>query len=208
MKSSFGKMVPRSASNIRGGDNISTGIGFESYKTEVSKNIEGNIFKEIRQLARGKERSYSWYRDTVRMISAKSDIYKTLSTCTDTLSPSGGKLYFFEYNATWARKLKYYDEFPLVYMLQGGPKFFGANLHYLPYARRIQVIESILNGTPRIPKQCFHNYVYEGLDTPLFEINTDDWKTAIFIPNESFVTRRRGLYQRVSKSFVWGDSNQ
>jgi hypothetical protein len=208
MTSSFRKMVSRSPSNIRGGDNITSGVGFSSYVAPSVGDIQGNIFKEVRQLSRGKSRSYSWYRDTVRMISAKSDIYKTLSTCPDTLIPSGGKLYFFEYNATWARKLKYYDEFPLVYMLQGGPKFFGANLHYLTYAKRVQVIESILNGTPTIPKQCFHNYVYEGLDTPLFEINTDDWKTAIFIPNESFVTRRRGLYQRVSKSFVWGDSSQ
>lgn len=208
MTSSFRNMVPRSASNIRGGDNITSGIGFESYTAPSLTDIKGNIFKEVGQLARGKERSYTWYRDTVRMVSKRSDIYKTLSTCSDTLIPTGGKMYFFEYNATWARKLKYYDEFPLVYMLQGGPKFFGANLHYLPYSRRVQVIESILNGTPTIPKQCFHNYVYEGLDTPLFEINTDDWKTAIFIPNESFVTRRRGLYQRVSKSFVWGDSNQ
>jgi hypothetical protein len=200
MTTPFKKLVPRSASNIRGGDNVSTGFGKHEYT--------GDIFSDIRNLARGKSRSYTWYRDNVRMVSSTSDIYKTLAKCDDTLMPVGGKLYFFEYNATWARKLKYYDEFPLVYMLQGGPKFFGANLHYLPYSRRVQVIESILNGTPTIPKQCFHNYVYEGLDTPLFEINTDDWKTSIFIPNESFVTRRRGLYQRVSKSFVWGDSNQ
>jgi hypothetical protein len=185
---------------LRSKDQISKGFG--------QIQLSGSIFEDVRKLARTKPKSYSWYRDTVRMVSSKSDIYATLSTCEETLFPAGGKLYFFEYNATWARKLKYYDEFPLVYMLSGGKNFFGANLHYLNYARRVQVIESIVAGTPTIPKQCFHNYVHAGLDTPLFEINSEDWKTAIFIPNESFVTRRRGLYQRVSKSFVWGDSNQ
>lgn len=168
---------------------------------------QGNIFLDVRKLKRGKERSYSWYRDNVRTISAQNNLYATLASLDDTLVPQSGKLYLFEYNAKFARRLKYYDEFPLVYIMQGGLDFFGANLHYLHPGQRILVLESILNDKiPRIPKQCFHNYVHEGLETPLFEINSEDWKTAIFIPNECFVTRKNGIYQKVSKSFVWGDS--
>jgi hypothetical protein len=191
----------RRIKSVKSLDNISKGFG--------NTQLQGNIFHDVRTLTRGKEKGYKWYRDTVRMIAQKSDIYSTLASLDDTIIPQGGNLYLFEYNATWARKLKYYDEFPLVYMLQGGLNFFGANLHYLNPAKRAEVLDSILNDrTPRIPKQCFHNYVHEGLETPLFEINREDWKTAIFIPNETFVTRRRGLYQRVSKSFVWGDSER
>lgn len=169
--------------------------------------LEGNIFDDVRRLKRGKERSYRWYRDTVRRVVGQSNLYATLASMDDAIIAQSGKLYMFEYNATFARKLKYYDEFPLVYMLQGGLNFFGANLHYLHPNQRIIVLDSIMNDViPRIPKQCFHNYVHAGLETPLFEINREDWKTSIFIPNEMFVSRKNGIYQRVSKSFVWGDS--
>lgn len=172
-----------------------------------------NIFEQVDQLANKKskgfyEQSYSWHLETVRSVARKNDIYKTLSTLEDTLIPSAGNLYLFEYNATWAKKLPYYDEFPLVYMLQGGKKFFGANLHYLNMPTRYKVLKSIQNEKPTIPKQCFHNYVYEGLDTPLFKINSEDWMKSIFLPLESFVSRQAGSYKQVSKSFVWGDSRK
>lgn len=172
-----------------------------------------NIFEQVDEIARKKRKgfhalSYSWYKDTVAEVARKNDIYKTLVTLEETLVPSGGNLYLFEYKATWAKKLPYYDEFPLVYMLQGGSKFFGANLHYLNLPTRYKVLKSIQDGRATIPKQCFHNYVYEGLDTPLFKINSDDWIKSIFLPLESFVSRQAGSYKQVSKSFVWGDSRK
>jgi hypothetical protein len=172
-----------------------------------------NIFQQVDEIANKKRRgfyalSYSWYKDTVAEVARRNDIYKTLVTLDETLIPSGGNLYLFEYSATWAKKLPYYDEFPLVYMLQGGRKFFGANLHYLNLPTRYKVLQSIQDGRPTIPKQCFHNYVYEGLDTPLFKINSEDWMKSIFLPLESFVSRQKGSYKRVNKSFVWGDSSR
>jgi hypothetical protein len=174
----------------------------------TKKTEQLNIFEQVDLLA-SKQRgfaakSYSWYKENVPVIAKKNDIYKTLVTLDETLVPSGGNLYLFEYNATWAKKLPFYDEFPLVYMLQGGTKFFGANLHYLNYPTRYKVLKSIISGRPTIPKQCFHNYVYEGLETPLFKINNDDWMTSIFLPLESFVSRQKGSYKQVSKSYVWG----
>jgi hypothetical protein len=180
---------------LRGGDSI-------------TKNNNLNLFQEVRQLAGSEPRTYSWYRDTVRNLATKSDVYQTMGTLEDTMIPSSGELYMFEYKATYATKLKYYDEFPLVYVLEGGKKFLGANLHYLTHRSRMNVILGLEKGRAKFPKQCYHYYVLSGLETPMFKINREDYKTAIFLPVENFVTRRKGMYQQHSKTAVWGETNQ
>lgn len=167
-----------------------------------------NIFQEVNRLAGNTPRSYNWYRDTVRSVANKNDIYSTLSTLEEVLVASPGNLYLFEYKATYAKKINYYDEFPLVYVIQGGKNFFGANLHYLGYKSRLNAILQLEQGVMDIPKQCYHNYVHQGLETPLFKINKEDYKSAIFLPVENFVTRKKDSYKQLSKSFVWGDSKR
>ena len=167
-----------------------------------------SIFQEIKELAGSEPRSYSWYRDAVRMSFQRSDLYNDMTSLEESIIPSGGELYLFEYKAVYARKLKFYDEFPLVYVLNGGSKFYGANLHYLRYRSRMNVILGLEKGSARFPKQCFHNYLVEGLETPLYKINREDYKTAIFLPIENFVSRRKGMYQQYSKSAVWGEVSQ
>ena len=166
-----------------------------------------SIFQEIRDLAGDIPRSYSWYRDAVRMQFQRSDLYSDMTNLEETLMPTPGNLYMFEYKATYARKLKYYDEFPLVYVLSTGSKFYGANLHYLRHRSRMNVVLGLEKGSARFPKQCYHNYVVAGLETPLYKINREDYKTAIFLPVESFVTRRKGMYQQYSKTSVWGETS-
>ena len=167
-----------------------------------------SIFQEIKDLAGNEPRSYSWYRDTVRMSFQQSDIYSDMSGMEETMIPSSGELYLFEYKATYARKLKYYDEFPLVYVVNSGTKFFGANLHYLRHRSRMNVVLGLENGRVKFPKQCYHYYVIEGLETPMYKINREDYKTAIFLPVENFVSRKNGMYQQYSKSAVWGETSQ
>jgi hypothetical protein len=174
----------------------------------VTSNNNLNIFQKVRQLAGVEPRSYSWYRDTVRLLATKSDIYQTMGTLEEAMVPSGGELYMFEYKATYANKIKYYDEFPLVYVLDGGKKFYGANLHYLNHRSRMNVVLGLEKGRAKFPKQCFHYYVTAGLETPLFKINREDYKSAIFLPVENFVSRRKGMYKQFSKQTVWGENNQ
>ncbi len=167
-----------------------------------------SIFQEIKTAAGSEPRSYSWYRDNVRMYFQKTDLYTELTNLDEVMVPSTGSLYMFEYKAVYARKLKYYDEFPLVYVLKGGTEFFGANLHYLRHGPRMNTVLKLQQGVLDVPKQCYHNYLVEGLETPLYRINSEDYLTAIFLPVENFVTRRRGLYQQYSKSAVWGELSQ
>ena len=118
-----------------------------------------SIFSEIKEAAGDEPRSYSWYRDNVRMYFQKTDLYTEMTNLEESMIPVPGQLYLFEYKATYARKLKYYDEFPLVYALGTGTKFLGANLHYLRHTRRMQTVLKLKEGILDIPKQCYHNYV-------------------------------------------------
>ena len=54
-----------------------------------------NIFQEVTKLAGTTPRTYNWYRDTVRSVASKNDIYSTLSTMEEVVIPSPGELYLF-----------------------------------------------------------------------------------------------------------------
>ena len=90
-----------------------------------------SIFSEIKEAAGDEPRSYSWYRDNVRMYFQKTDLYTEMTNLEESMIPIPGQLYLFEYKATYARKLKYYDEFPLVavtFVDRWG--FQGLNFHW------------------------------------------------------------------------------
>ena len=100
-----------------------------------------SIFQEIRELAGNEPRSYSWYRDTVRMKFQSGDLHSDMSEMEEAMIPTPGELYMFEYKATYAAKLKFYDEFPLVYVLSTGPKF-SQNFSYVSLSLSIFFLRS------------------------------------------------------------------
>jgi len=105
------------------------------------------------------------------------------------------------YDPKLKKKLPYYDRFPLVYVTQGGLQFKGYNLHYLNLRDRLYTATVLQSGVlPKIDKRAFHSYLTEGLETPMFVINSDDYKTASFLPVEDF----GGL----SKLAVWNGAKQ
>jgi hypothetical protein len=42
---------------------------------------------------------------------------------------------------------------------------------------------------------------------PNYQLNREDYKSAIFLPVENFVTRRKNMYKQFSKQTVWGENN-
>lgn len=165
-----------------------------------------SIFEHVKHLAGNKRRNLGWYRDTVRAIVNQKDLYATMASLEESLTPEPGNMYLFEYNATYAKKLPYYDTFPLVYALGGGTKFLGLNMHYLGLKHRMKFISDLENKNQiSFPIQCFHWYVFDGLETPLYKVEREDYKSAIFLPIESFVSRRGGTYRSVDRQFVWNE---
>ena len=160
-----------------------------------------SIFTEVKEAAGDQPRSYGWYRENVRMFFQKSDLYSDLAEQEETLTPSPGNLYMFEYKAVYAERLNFYDRLPLVYVTSGGSNFRGINLHYLNLRDRLNVVLNLENGVLiNVPKRAYHNYVSEGLETPLFLINRDDYRTASFLPVENF--------GGMSKTAVWNGAKQ
>ena len=91
-----------------------------------------NFIQQVQQAAKGRPKSTEWYRDKIKEFGTP----KTLDLIRDgkqARSPFGGRLNMFVYAPKFARKLPYYDTFPLVLPLENySDGFLGINLHYLP----------------------------------------------------------------------------
>lgn len=133
-----------------------------------------------------------------------------------------GDLYLYIYEAKHAATLPYWDRFPLVFPFQTTPTgFYGLNLHYLPYAYRAKLLETLMDNTTDksmtettrlrlkwqtikqfsqfTPAQvCVKQYLYSQLRSPLKRISPEDWVSALFLPMERF--------QSASSQEVWRDS--
>ena len=128
---------------------------------------------------------------------------------------------FYKYDPKFAKKLPYWDMYPLVFpfeKVKGG--FYGINLHYLPprerailmdqlnkyttnkkynESTRLRLNYNLLKGFGRaIP--CVKRYLTDNIKSRSVRINADEWEIAIFLPVERF--------QKQSKAAVWADSGK
>jgi len=133
-----------------------------------------------------------------------------------------GSLYLFAYDAKHQDTLPYWDMFPLVFpfrKLQDG--FIGLNMHYLPYAMRMQLLDRLMDfktnkmmnentrlkyswatigGMSRfkLAGSCVHRYLSSQIQSPMKKIDSADWGTAMMLPVERFVGS--------TKNKVWTES--
>jgi hypothetical protein len=65
----------------------------------------------------------------------------------------------------------------------------------------LNLVLNLENGVlAGVPKRAYHNYLLKGLETPLYLINSDDYRTAAFLPVEDF--------GGTSKTAVWNGAQQ
>ena len=102
-----------------------------------------NFIQQVQQSAKGRPKSTEWYRDKIKEFGTP----KTLDLIRDgkqAKSPFGGRLNMFVYAPKFARKLPYYDTFPLVLPIESySDGFLGINLHYLPIPLRIRLLDRL-----------------------------------------------------------------
>ena len=130
-----------------------------------------------------------------------------------------GKMFFYKYDPKWAKKLPYWDMYPLVFPFEKAPGgFYGLNLHYIPprdrailmdslnkYASnekydkttKLELTYALLKGYGRA-KPCIKRYLGDHVTSSTVRIDADEWEIAIFLPVERF--------QKESKKTVWKDS--
>ena len=166
-----------------------------------------------------------WFREKVKQASASARMRavtpRQLLKRQEASDTELGQMLFYKYDPKFAKKLPYWDMYPLVFPFEkakGG--FYGLNLHYIPprdravlmdelkeYATnnkydattRLKITYDLLKGFGRaVP--CVKRYLGTNIRSNTVRINADEWEIAIFLPVERF--------QKEKKSVVWNDSRK
>ena len=180
----------------------------------MSTNNTGKSFSSKR-LDLNSDAATEWIRDKLQKMPhvGKSPITKAKKT-PSLIKP--GRIYFFGYNPKYRMTMPFYDQFPLVLVLnlqQGG--FLGVNVHYLPLNNRAAFLNGMLkyvsspvytqDSDARIlleyPKMvssfkkyavpCIKSYLYSGVAGGVVQIHPADWKNTILMPLDRFAKMNR-----------------
>jgi len=102
-------------------------------------------------LARFSRESINWLQENVRKLRTARSISNGViqEPGRPVVKVKKGELFFFKYSPKYADVLPYYDEFPLVLILdeyteKGHKGFLGLNLHYLPVKARAVFMDQLL----------------------------------------------------------------
>ena len=166
-----------------------------------------------------------WFREKVKQASASARMRAVTPTQLLKREEEGsatlGKMLFYKYDPKFAKKLPYWDMYPLVFPFEkakGG--FYGLNLHYIPPRERAVLMDELnsyvtnkkyeattrlklsydlLKGFGRaIP--CVKRYLGTNVRSNTVRIDADEWEIAIFLPVERF--------QKEKARVVWNDSKK
>ena len=104
-----------------------------------------------------------------------------------TESPSTGKYYTFEYDPKFADRLKEWDQYPLVYVMEYKKNnLIGANIHYIRGTN--SRLKALINK--RFPKRTLRQYRPNRAASILFEIGEDEVQLLSTLPIEKFHRNR------------------
>ena len=179
-----------------------------------------NFIQQVQQATKGRPKSTEWYKDKIKEFGTP----KTLDLIRDgkqAKSPFGGVLNMFVYAPKFARKLPYYDTFPLVLPIESySDGFLGINLHYLPIPLRIRLLDrlndfsnntkfdesTVLNVSydkvKKIQsiKPTIHKYLSGYVRSRFRRIDADEFVIATLLPVQRF--------KKATASAVWSDSRR
>ena len=157
------------------------------------------------------EESMKWFRNQVknmrninRQSLLKDEAVKKVSR------PRMGDMYMFYYDPKHKETLPFYDQFPLIIMVDRAPGgFYGLNLHYLPPNLRARFFDSLMDTMSnnkydestrlrarysllqsarkmRYFKPCFKHYLTSHVDSRIAKVEPTEWEIALFLPVQRF----------------------
>lgn len=157
------------------------------------------------------EESMKWFRNQVRNMRninrqslLKDEAVKKVSR------PRMGDMYMFYYDPKHKETLPFYDQFPLIIMVDRAPGgFYGLNLHYLPPNLRARFFDSLMDTMSnnkydestrlrarysllqsarkmRYFKPCFKHYLTSHVDSRIAKVEPTEWEIALFLPVQRF----------------------
>ena len=122
------------------------------------------LSEDIRKKAgRTGYKSSDWYTNS--LMNELQNYQKKNINQLDTFFIEPGDFVFFLYSAKFAQKYKFWDQHPLVYIIDVNPRsglFFGSNVHYLNPSYRGAVARTYLNkkGEVNAPRKTLKNYLF------------------------------------------------
>lgn len=172
-----------------------------------------NRYKELAAKAEvtlGTQESLDWFRNRIR----KDSRIRNHDKVTKNLKqerPGPGKMMTYVYEPKHKDKLKYYDNYPLIIMLdKTSDGWYGANLHYLPPSLRVALLEeldynrrSLMQIASALEKNtytkpCLKRYLTRQLRSIPVTVPKDEWEIAIQLPFENF--------QKATMKEIWRQS--
>ena len=169
-----------------------------------------------------------WYREKAKEIKTvninrvleKSPEYRLRTTISGDMI---GQMYLFQYDAKHKATLPYYDQSPLIFVIDvGNGRFMGINMHYISYFRRAQLMNAmydlavrekdqikrlnisygILKGISKMQyfKPCVKSYLSDHLQSRFLRILPSEWDFVLQLPLQRFVG--------ATAAKVWYDSNK
>ena len=166
-----------------------------------------------------------WFKEKVRQAGASARMKAVTPNQLLKRQPDDnillGKMFFYKYDPKFAKKLPYWDMYPLVFPFERAPGgFYGLNLHYIPPRDRAVLMDNLnqyasnnkydqttrLELSYRLLKRygravpCVKRYLGDRIVSQTVRIDADEWEVAIFLPVERF--------QKASKGTVWADSRR
>ena len=166
-----------------------------------------------------------WFKEKVRQAGASARMKAVTPNQLLRRQPDDnillGKMFFYKYDPKFAKKLPYWDMYPLVFPFEKAPGgFYGLNLHYIPPRDRAVLMDNLnqyasnnkydkttrLELSYRLLKRygravpCVKRYLGDRIVSQTVRIDADEWEVAIFLPVERF--------QKASKGEVWADSRR
>jgi len=166
-----------------------------------------------------------WFREKVKQASASARMRavtpKQLLKRQEASDTELGQMLFYKYDPKFAKKLPYWDMYPLVFPFEkakGG--FYGLNLHYIPPRERAVLMDELnsyvtnkkYDATTRLKLSydllkgfgravpCVKRYLGTNVRSNTVRIDADEWEIAIFLPVERF--------QKEKARVVWNDSKK
>ena len=166
-----------------------------------------------------------WFREKVKQAGASAKMKAVTPNQLLRRQPDDnillGKMFFYKYDPKFAKKLPYWDMYPLVFPFERAPGgFYGLNLHYIPPRDRAVLMDNLnqyasnnkydqttrLELSYRLLKRygravpCVKRYLGDRIVSQTVRIDADEWEIAIFLTVERF--------QKASKGEVWADSRR
>ena len=166
-----------------------------------------------------------WFREKVKQASASARMRavtpRQLLKRQEASDTELGQMLFYKYDPKFAKKLPYWDMYPLVFPFEkakGG--FYGLNLHYIPPRERAVLMDELnsyvtnkkYDATTRLKLSydllkgfgravpCVKRYLGTNVRSNTVRIDADEWEIAIFLPVERF--------QKEKARVVWNDSKK